>query len=154
MSGVVDRLLAQLPGLQSDSSYGRSKAGQVVSSGGTLAPTSPDDLLGPWARLSLGLMLGITIAWWPYQRGCGFALAGYLGVLLIIILAAGWAAMSSWRHRSALAHTLSVILLVYGILLIMSELLPRAGYAVDRASWACEEAAGTPAPLSVTLTSE
>jgi hypothetical protein len=138
MSGVVDRLLAQLPGLQSDSPYARG-SGQVVSFGGPVTEAPRRDFLGPWARLLLGLILGTTIAWWPYSRSCGAPLAGYLCALLTIVFAAGVAAVSSWKHRAPLAHVLSLILLFYGIMMTVAELLPRTGYAVDHASWACEE---------------
>lgn len=150
MSGVVDRLLAQLPGLQSDSSYARG-SGQVVSFNGPVSETPRRDLLGPWARLLLGLILGTTIAWWPYSRSCGAPLAGYLGALLIIVFAAGVAAASSWKHRAPLAHVLSLILLFYGIMMTLAELLPRTGYAVDHATWTCEESLGTASNASASL---
>jgi hypothetical protein len=140
MSGVVDRLLAQLPGLQGESPSHRSGTQPIASGGTTFVAAEPrEDLLGPWARFLLGLALGTTIAWWPSPRNCGFPRAGYLGAITTIILAGGWAAVSSWRYRAKLAHILSLILLFYGIMMGVAELLPRTGYAVDHASWECEE---------------
>lgn len=144
MSGVVDRLLAQLPGLQGEPPAPRSAPRQTGIPGPTtyqFIPAAPEDLLGPWARLLLGLALGTMIAWWPYERSCGFPLIGYLGAILTIMLAGLWAAVSSWRYRASLAHIVSLVLVLYGIMLGAAELLPRTGYAVDHATWQCEETA-------------
>jgi hypothetical protein len=143
MSGVVDRLLAQLPGLQGEAPARRSVSHQGSSAGTTIHYVDSDlheDLLGPWARLLLGLALGTMIAWWPYPRNCGVPLLGYLGAIFTIILGGGWAAASSWRYRARLAHIISLILMLYGIMLGAAELLPRTGYAVDHATWECEDA--------------
>jgi hypothetical protein len=107
-----------------------------------------EDLLGPWARVILCLALGTMIAWWPYQRSCGFPLLGYLGAILTIVLGGGWAAVSAWRYRASLAHILSLILMFYGFMLTAAELLPRTGYAVDHANWQCEEAASPASSVS------
>jgi hypothetical protein len=142
MSGVVDRLLAQLPGLQGEAPVRRSAPLQGGSPVSTISYVDADlheDLLGPWARLLLGLALGTMIAWWPYPRNCGFPLLGYLGAILTIILGGGWAAVSSWRYRAHLAHIISLILMLYGIMLGAAELLPRTGYAMDQAAWGCED---------------
>ena len=150
MSGIVDRLLAQLPGLQGEAPASRAPR-QAVSGGGGVhyvQYTEQEDLLGPWARLLLGLALGTMIAWWPYPRSCGFPLIGYLGAILTIMLAGGWAAVSSWRYRASLAHLISLILVFYGIMLGAAELLPRTGYAVDHATWECEESASPSSSVS------
>jgi len=98
-----------------------------------------EDLLGPWARLVLGLALGTMMAWWPYSRTCGFPLAGYLAAVFTVILGGAWAAVSAWRYRASLAHVLALILVFYGAMLVTAELLPRTGYAVDQATWQCQE---------------
>ena len=149
MAGVVDRLLAQLPGLQGDShtysaaTYSAAPR-QTVQFGTTIATpriqlATPRQLLGVWARVFLGLTLSIMMAGWPYLRTCGFPLAGYLGAIGTVVLAGGWAAVTAWRHRVALAHLVALIVVLYGIILTTAELLPRTGYAVDRATWQCEE---------------
>jgi len=141
MSGVVDRLLAQLPGLQGEAPVFRGAPRQVGPSGTPIhsVPAPMEDLLGPWARLVLGLALGTMMAWWPYPRTCGFPLAGYLIAVSTVVLGGGWAAVSAWRYRASLAHVLSLILVFYGMMLVVAELLPRTGYAVDHATWQCEE---------------
>jgi hypothetical protein len=149
---VVDRLLAQLPGLQGESQAFRSaplKSGPPSTTTIHYVESAPqDDLLGPWARVLLGLALGTMIAWWPYSRSCGFPLLGYLGAVVTIMLAGGWAAVAAWRYRASLAHIIALILLLYGIMLGAAELLPRTGYAVDHATWQCEETASPSSSVS------
>jgi hypothetical protein len=144
MAGVVDRLLAQLPGLKGESPAYSTAPRQTMQFGTTIATpraqsASARQLLGVWARVLLGLTLSIMMAGWPYLRSCGFPLAGYLGAIGTVILAGGWAAVAAWRHRVALAHLVSLIVVLYGIMLTAAELLPRTGYAVDRASWQCDQ---------------
>lgn len=146
MSGVVDRLLAQLPGLQGEPSASPRTMSRQSSTPGTpihYVSTPQEDLLGPWARVVLSLALGTMIVWWPYQRSCGFPLMGYLGAVFTIILGGSWAAVSAWRHRSALAHILSLVIIFYGMVMAGAELLPRTGYAVDRATWGCDAGASS-----------
>jgi hypothetical protein len=49
-------------------------------------------------------------------------------------------AIAAWRNRIALAHVLSLNLILYGLMLAMAEILPRTGYAMRHASWQCEDA--------------
>jgi hypothetical protein len=140
MAGVVDRLLAQLPGLQGQP-YASHRSSPKPGAGIPVhhIESSSEDLFGPTARLVLSLALGAMIAWWPYPRGCGLPLVGYLGAVLTVVVGGGWAAASSWKYRASLAHILSIILMFYGLMLVAAELLPRTGYAVDHATWQCVE---------------
>ena len=145
MAGVVDRLLAQLPGLHSESpiSATRPRAAGQWSTPVSMArsePASQSQLIGVWARVGLGLAVGVMMgAGWPYPRACGMPLAGYLGAVFTVILTGAWAASAAWRYRASLAHIVSLIILLYGIVLAAAELLPRTGYAVDHAVWQCED---------------
>jgi hypothetical protein len=144
MSGVVDRLLAQLPGLQNH----RDETRKPVSRMGGSAPvviTSGRDVepepgpLGMWIRVLLGLSLAVTMGWWPYSRACGLPLFSYLGAVCVVLVTGLWAAVAAWRNRDALAHVISLTLIFYGSLLAGSELLPRTGYAVQQATWTCDD---------------
>ena len=148
MAGVVDRLLAQLPGLQqSPSSTARpvSRPAYAAVTPVTLATPSressltPGEWIGVWVRVAMGLALGIMMAGWPYSRACGLPLLGYLGATVIVMLTGMWAATASWRYRVALAHVVALTVLLYGLTLGVAELLPRTGYAVDHASWQCND---------------
>jgi heme A synthase len=96
-------------------------------------------MLGMWFRVALALSLAVTMGWWPYNRSCGFPLLGYLSAVTTVIVAGIWAAMAAWKVRSGLAHTIALILVLFGFVLAGSELLTRNGYAVDRATWQCED---------------
>lgn len=151
MAGVVDRLLAQLPGLQGYSQEVRptgvvrnGTSTVVVGSASSGAQHGPAQVLGMWVRVLLGLSLAVTMDWWPYSRACGVPLLGYLVAVLCVFLAGTWAAAASWRQRSALAHVISLTLMFYAVILIGSELLPRTGYAVQQATWMCDDPLSSP----------
>jgi hypothetical protein len=92
----------------------------------------------------LALALGVVAApgIWPYGWRCGAELAIYLVVVGAVVLSGLWAARSSWRHRSGLAHTLSLLLVLWGLGLTAWQVLPRSGLALptmDRPGiWACQ----------------
>jgi hypothetical protein len=145
LAGVVDRLLAQLPGLQgAPEPIRHSPPPRVVPQHSFSTPArapvvAQGQVLGSWLRLLLALAFGMTMASWPYQRTCGFPLFGYLSAVVLVVWAGGWAATSAWRYRMALAHVLSLILILYGLMLGMAEILPRTGYTTKQATWQCEE---------------
>jgi hypothetical protein len=97
-----------------------------------------------WIRVLLGLSLAVMMGWWPYPRDCGLPLLGYLASVSTVIFAGAWAGTASWRVRNGLAHTIALVLLLYGMLLATSELLPRTGYAVEQATWTCQELDSAP----------
>jgi hypothetical protein len=146
MAGVVDRLLAQLPGLQSQPEQVRAVPQYgapfvTVAAPVRVQPATPREWIGVWGRVLLALSLGIMMAGWPYLQTCGLPLLSYLGAVATVTVTGGWAAVAAWKHRISLAHIVSLIVVFYGIMLTTAELLPRSGYAVDHATWQCEEAA-------------
>ena len=108
------------------------------------APAEPrrTSALGVMARLVLAIALGIAMLFWPYSTRCGVGLFGYLFSSAMVIVAGGWTAIWTWRHRSAQAHVLSLLLILWGIVLGAQEVLPRVGYAkpdaLHPAIWMCE----------------
>jgi hypothetical protein len=145
MAGVVDRLLAQLPGLQGYSDPSRNQAPRALqqptfTTTVRIAGPTQGQIIAAWFRLLLALSLGITMAGWPYLRSCGLPLLGYLASVFTVLLAGCWAAKAAWRYRLALAHVLSLLVILYGLTLTVAELLPRTGYAMQHASWQCAEA--------------
>lgn len=85
---------------------------------------------GVFARLSLAVALGIGIIFWPYSARCGAGLAAYLAAVSALLVSGVWASIWTFRHRSAKAHTLSLLLVLWGLLLGATEVLPRVGYAI------------------------
>jgi hypothetical protein len=98
--------------------------------------------LGVLARLVLAVALGVGMLFWPYSARCGVGLFGYLGAASMVVVAGVWSSIWSWRHRSGQAHVLSLLLIVWGVVLGATEILPRVGYAVPDAQhpaiWMCE----------------
>jgi len=96
---------------------------------------------GVFLRLSLTVALGVGMVFWPYGARCGVGLAGYLGAVTALVLSGVWSSVWTFRHRAGKAHTLSLLLVMWGLVLASIEVLPRAGYAkataAHPAEWAC-----------------
>ena len=118
---------------------------------GSAPAISTGERAGLWARLALGLVLGALMLQWPYSRGCGIPLAGYLAAAAMVPVAGAWIAVVSWRQRHAAVHLLALILVLWGLGLVAERVLPRVGYAAARAGWRC--ASETTAPADVLHTS-
>jgi hypothetical protein len=97
--------------------------------------------LAAWARLLLGLALGVGMLFWPYPARCGPWLGLYL--LGVTVLTAGgvWASVWTWRHRTPRAHVLALLLILEGLVLAGLQILPKTGYAKPDAghpaTWSC-----------------
>jgi hypothetical protein len=148
----VDRLLKKLP--NADPTLGRSGGGEptvrkpavvpgAATSGG--AATTAREWLGTWAKVGLGVLVGIGVApgVWPYSHGCGLRLIFYLVGVSTVIAAGVWVGLSSWKRRLGFAHVISQVLIVWGILLMTREVLPRVG-AKPEALWLCPDVTPTP----------
>lgn len=98
----------------------------------TATPTWP-----ALVRLGLSVALGVGMLFWPYANRCGVGLAGYLFAVGAVVAGGIWSAMWTWRHRTGRAHTLSILLIAWGLILAGSEILPRAGYARSALPWSC-----------------
>ncbi len=80
-------------------------------------------------RLALATALAVGILFWPYPSRCGLGLAGYGAAVAAVTLGGLWSSVWTWRHRTARAHVLSLLLVAWGLLLGTMEVLPRIGYA-------------------------
>jgi hypothetical protein len=96
-----------------------------VASGEPRGTTS----LGVYARLTISVLLGLAMVFWPYPARCGPGLAAYLAAVVAVISSGMWSAVWTWRHRASRAHTLSLLLILWGLVLGSIEVLPRVGYA-------------------------
>ncbi len=137
----VDRLLKKLP-------YGEptpsASSAPTVRNTPAVAPPGADltaagQWLGTWARVVLGLLIGIGMTQWPYTHGCGLRLIFYLVGVAAVIAAGTWSGISSWKRRLGVAHVLSQGLIIFGLVLAAREVLPRIGYAKVAAPWLCPD---------------
>ena len=108
---------------------------------GSPSPAAATSRLGLFARVGLAVALGVGIVFWPYAARCGAGLAAYLGAVIVLVTAGGWSALWAWRHRSGKSHILGLLILVWGLVLASTEVLPRVGYAIPTvnhpADWTC-----------------
>jgi hypothetical protein len=94
-----------------------------------------------YLRLLLSVAAGIALLIWPYDSRCGTGLFGYLGATAIVTASGIWSGVWTWRHRAPRAHTLSLLLILWGMVLGSIQVLPRIGYGrpdpQHPATWAC-----------------
>lgn len=118
----------------------------AASGGGGAAPVSRQiaapaggkmAVFTTWLRVALGLALAVGITQWPYASACGLNLIVYLGAIGVVVIAGLWSSISSWRRRMGLAHILSLMVLLWGLILGAREILPRSGYAKQVRTWSC-----------------
>jgi hypothetical protein len=131
----VDKLLAKLP--EADPTLGRGVPTVPVSprpglgvAGGPgaalhTAPARGRAWVTTWLRVGLGVALGIGMLVWPYTHACGVKLVFYLVGAAAVSVAGVWSALTSWKRRLGIAHTLSIMLLIWGLALAGRQLLPR-----------------------------
>jgi hypothetical protein len=141
----VDRLLKKVP--YADPVPSRSSAPTVnrpsLGTSPLAEPAGPrtgGEWLGTWARVVLGLLvgIGITPGVWPYSHGCGLRLIFYLVGVAAVIAAGVSASVASWRRRQGFAHVVSQVLIVWGVLLMTREVVPRLGTNAE-APWLCPD---------------
>lgn len=135
----IDRQLESLP----DDQPGTPPAGTTPArEQAILVETKRPSTFGALARLTLAVLVGVAILFWPYSARCGAGLAAYLGAVAVVVMAGVWSAVWTWRHRTARAHLLSLLVVVWGLVLGGLEILPRAGYAIPTAAhpaaWSCQ----------------
>ena len=107
-------------------------AGRPSAKAASPAPASTGKPTKSWAvygRLGLVLATGAAMAIWPYPSQCGAGLAGYLAAVGVVVAGGLWSSIWTWRHRAARSHTLSLLVLLWGLVLGAMQVLPRIGYA-------------------------
>lgn len=133
----VDRLLNQLPTHREEQMAAAAPAKRPAVGSAPGAPRDSGSRLGTWARVVLGLLVGVGMPFWPYSHGCGFTLLFYMVGVLAVVVAGLWSGLSSWKRRMGLAHVLSQLLVIWGLVLAAGVVLPRVGYAKAAATWFC-----------------
>jgi len=134
----IDR---QLESVSDEALFPTKASASPAARADTIAMRQTTSTLGVVARLTLATALAVAIMFWPYDAKCGLQLAYYLAAVIAVTASGVWSAVWSWRHRSGRAHTLSLLLIVWGLVLGAMEVLPRVGYATPSlerpAIWSC-----------------
>jgi hypothetical protein len=86
-------------------------------------------LLGTIGRLVLVTTLGVAINFWPYQHACGVGLIGYMAAESLIVVGGLWSVVWTWQQRMPRIHALAMAVVLWGLILLAAQVLPRAGYA-------------------------
>jgi hypothetical protein len=129
----IDKVIARTP----------AGPGPVPATQGKSAPALPSAPLGrkaalaTWLRVLLGALLAVGMTQWPYGHGCGISLFLYVGAAASVVVAGLWSSVSSWRRRMGLAHSLALVVTLWGMVLLAREVLPRTGYAKQALHWTC-----------------
>lgn len=104
-------------------------------------PERKTNAFGVYARVLLAIALGVATIVWPYENRCGVGLAGYLAATTAVVAGGLWASVWTWRHRAPRAHTLSLLIVLYGLVIGSLNVLPRIGYGKPSArypaNWSC-----------------
>lgn len=131
------------PALPAGKGAPKPAARQSAAAAAEPAPTG--SRASTWAlygRIGLSVALGVGMMFWPYDARCGAGLSLYLGAIAAVVISGVWSAVWSWRHRAARLHSLSLLLVLWGLILGSIDVLPRVGYAKvalpHQASWACK----------------
>lgn len=97
--------------------------------------------LSALARLLLVVTLTAALPWWPYATGCGPGVAALVAAYGMVAVGGLWVATYAWRHRLAASHALALAFVLAGLVLVASQVLPRAGYVtirgVEASGWSC-----------------
>lgn len=135
----IDKVIAKMPAQsQAPAKAGGSPPAVAPTSRQIAAPSGGKlAVFTTWLRVALGLALAVGITQWPYASACGLNLIVYLGAIGVVVLAGLWSSVSSWRRRMGVAHTLSLMVLLWGLILGAREILPRSGYAKHVRTWSC-----------------
>ncbi|HEV8148878.1 MAG TPA: hypothetical protein VGP61_01705 [Gemmatimonadales bacterium] len=135
----IDKLMAKQPAAPAPSPPALRAAAVPASRPVSAAPVAVGrDRLTTWVRVLLGIAVaaGVTLAW-PYAHVCGLPLYGYLAALAGVVVAGLWGVVHSWKRRLALAHVISLLVTLWGALLLGKATLDRTGYPRHPAAWKC-----------------
>src|SRR5262249_2819120 len=106
----------------------KSQPAPTMSTSAAPGPTKTS-AFGVYGRLGLAMLVGAAMYIWTYPAQCGVGLAGYLAAVGVVIAGGLWASVWTWRHRAGKAHTLSLLVVMWGLILGATQILPRTGYA-------------------------
>jgi hypothetical protein len=109
----------------------------ATGSGAAAPARTGRTVLTTWIRVLLGVVVAASVTRWPYAHACGLALYGYLAAAGGVVLAGLWGAVTAWRRRMGLAHTLALLVAVWGGVLVGKAVLDRSDWAKQPAGWAC-----------------
>ena len=100
-------------------------------------PAAKGSVAMTWFWVALALLLAVALPVWPYGKACGLQIFFYLGAAALAVLADAAGAISSWATHRSVAHTLSLLVIIWTGVMGAREVLPRIGYADESKAWLC-----------------
>ena len=104
-----------------------------------------------WVQLTVAIAAGVGLWFWPWATRCGLNALSFTAATGAVTALGLWSAVGSWRHRQGIAHILSFVVMIWGLVLGAREVLPRMGYAIPTlarpAGWSCDAATTLPITL-------
>ena len=94
----------------------------------------PDWTETQWAVLTarmfvaLGVALGAAMPYWPYRTSGPWSLGLYLSAVILVIVTGIWGSKLTWDARLARAHTIAIVTIMWGLILVAAVLLPKMGF--------------------------
>jgi hypothetical protein len=130
----------------------RAIAKQQPATGGPVQPGAPPVppkrrfIALTWFWTGIAVLLAVALVLWPFDRNCGIRLIFFIGAGGLALLAGVVGALNGWTSRSGLAHLLSLLVIAFAGVMVMREILPRAGYAKEARDWTCPQQQPVPNP--------
>jgi hypothetical protein len=87
--------------------------------------------------VGLGVAVAVGVTQWPYLHACGLAAYGYAAAAGGVVLAGLWGAVTSWQRRMGLAHVVSLLVALWGGVLLGRAVLDRTTYVKVPLTWRC-----------------
>jgi hypothetical protein len=138
----IDKIIAKQPAVAPGKPAPAAGAAALPAAASARAAAAPARrggrvVLTTWVRVGLGVAVAVGVAQWPYAHACGLALYGYVAAAGGVVLAGLWGAVTSWSRRMGLAHIISLLVALWGGLLVGQAVLERTQYVRHPAVWTC-----------------
>jgi hypothetical protein len=94
-------------------------------------------VIGTAGRFTLVTALSAAINFWPYGHACGIGLITFMLAEVLIVVGGLWTVTWTWDRRMPRAHGIAMAMVLWGLVLLTAQVLPRIGYAAVPAHWWC-----------------
>ena len=134
----IDKIIAKQPAVPA------GKPAMAGASAPAARPQAPSPVvrsgratLTAWLRVGLGVAVAAGVTQWPYLHACGLAAYGYAIAAGGVVLAGLWGAVISWKRRMGLAHGVSLLVALWGSVLLGRAVLDRTEFVAKPLTWSC-----------------
>jgi hypothetical protein len=84
--------------------------------------TSPAVIVRAW--VTLGILLSVSLPYWPYPKTYLLGMLAYIFAVALLVVAGVWSAKLTWEVRLGGAHTISLGIVLWAIVLVAADTLP------------------------------